>query len=92
MPQLHQLSLSSSHQPGNSIFLFNAALPASAPALFAFGKTASQHLANWHPHPPSSPSAKQDHSIFLLTGTSSIMTISSYLSGHAITPCPTSYL
>ncbi len=57
-------SLSSSHQPGNSIFLFNAALtgictrplclwqnritascqPASAPALFAFGETGSQHL------------------------------------------------
>ena len=42
--------------------------------------------------PPSLPSAKQDHSIFLLTGASSIMTIPSYLSGHAITPCPTSYL
>jgi hypothetical protein len=68
MLQLHQLSLSSSHQPGNSIFLFNAALTgirprphcfqqnritascqlASAPALFAFSKTGSQHLlANW---------------------------------------------
>jgi hypothetical protein len=65
---------------------------ASAPALFAFGKTGSQHLANWHSHPPSLPLAKQDHSIFLLTGASSIMTIPSYLSGHAITPCPTSYL
>jgi hypothetical protein len=44
-----------------------------------------------HPHPPSSPSVKQDHSISL-TGTS--ITIPSCLSGHAITPCPTptSYL
>ena len=46
-------------------------------------------LLNQHPHPPSLPLAKQDRSISL-TGTS--ITIPSCLSGHAITPCPTSYL
>ncbi len=47
-----------------------------------------KHLANRHPHLPSLPLVKQDHSI-LLTSASSIMTIPSYLSGYAITPCPT---
>ena len=47
------------------------------------------HVPNRLPHPPSSPLAKQDHSISL-TGAS--ISIPSCLSGHAITSCPTSYL
>ncbi len=46
-------------------------------------------VPNWHLHPPSLPSDKQDHSI-LLTGAS--ITIPSCLSGHTITPCPTLWL